>query len=207
MAMATGESDYAHPPLSLFPAPSPGRTSAVDAGSLSYSAPEVLGIRDTDEDDTFTLCDEAVDDDASDYESGGGVGGGGGGVGGGVGGGRNGGGSVPSFTQHTSSSNLDPGHTSYDPASADVWSLGVTLFTMVAGHHPWEEATDNDSRFRRLRRGASVFRTYSSIFPSHLSLPLRDLLQVRERRARGRERRAPGLARATSTPRHPTPPI
>ena len=65
----------------------------------------------------------------------------------------------------------------YDPASADVWSLGVTLFTMVAGHHPWDEATDNDSSFRRLKRGASVFRTYSSIFPPHLSLPLRDLLQ------------------------------
>ena len=35
----------------------------------------------------------------------------------------------------------------------------------------------DDSSFRRLRRGASVFRTYSEVFPPHLSLPLRDLLQ------------------------------
>ena len=46
MMMATDDSDT-HLPLT---APSPGRDSAADAGSLSYSAPEVLGIRDEDSD-------------------------------------------------------------------------------------------------------------------------------------------------------------
>lgn len=65
----------------------------------------------------------------------------------------------------------------FDPAAADVWSLGVTLFCMVTGHRPWDSAEDSDTTFRRLRPGSSVFRPYSSVFPDYLSLPLRDLLQ------------------------------
>lgn len=72
----------------------------------------------------------------------------------------------------------DAGASDIDLAAADVYALGVTLFTMVAGNNPWRTASDTDAGFQRLEPGARVFRSYSSIFPAHMSLRLRDLLQA-----------------------------
>jgi serine/threonine protein kinase len=40
-----------------------------------------------------------------------------------------------------------------DLEKADVWSLGVTLFAMVTGHTPWEEATPRH-RIAEILRGS-----------------------------------------------------
>ncbi|EQC42379.1 serine/threonine protein kinase [Saprolegnia diclina VS20] len=40
---------------------------------------------------------------------------------------------------------------SYDPAKADMWSLGIMLFIMLAGIPPVEVAAESDSRFRVIR--------------------------------------------------------
>ena len=39
---------------------------------------------------------------------------------------------------------------SYDGFAADVWSIGVTLFTMLVGGPPWDKACTSCERYRRM---------------------------------------------------------
>merc|ERR1719231_2016863 len=63
----------------------------------------------------------------------------------------------------------------YDGYAADLWSLGVCLFAMLAGFFPLDEATANDWRFpklletqrRRFSTVATVYQWYKR--PVHLS--------------------------------------
>eukprot|EP01084_Bolivina_argentea_P140236 246604_1 len=43
--------------------------------------------------------------------------------------------------------------TLFNAKSNDVFCLGVCLFMMITGTHPWREATESDERFRYIRNG------------------------------------------------------
>lgn len=63
---------------------------------------------------------------------------------------------------------------SYSGKAADVWSLGVALFTMLAGRYPFQDS-EPALLFRKIRRG-----TYT--LPRGLSAPARCLLRCLLRR-------------------------
>lgn len=69
----------------------------------------------------------------------------------------------------TSDSQGYSGPFAFDAAAADIWSLGVLLFTMVAGYPPFKEASMYDTNFVKLATGG--FR-----FPEHFSKDLIRLL-------------------------------
>lgn len=70
----------------------------------------------------------------------------------------------------------------YDGYAADMWSLGVSIFAMLSGFFPLDEATVNDWRFPKLidaqRRGhstvSSVYQWYKR--PVHLSAEVRHMI-------------------------------
>ena len=71
----------------------------------------------------------------------------------------------------------------YDGFACDAWSLGVSLFAMVSGFFPLDEASKNDWRFVRLQaeqaKGGSSTETVYGWYrrtASHLSPELVDLL-------------------------------
>ncbi|KAG5190478.1 kinase-like domain-containing protein, partial [Tribonema minus] len=67
------------------------------------------------------------------------------------------------------------GERSYNPIAADLWSFGITLYVMVAGHVPWAQATESDAAYARFLSGgggAGAQRRY----PAHFSAALADLL-------------------------------
>ncbi|CAM9813236.1 unnamed protein product [Discosporangium mesarthrocarpum] len=57
-----------------------------------------------------------------------------------------------------------------DRIKSDMWSLGVLIFTSVAGHAPWAFASEADPKFRRFLAGGESF------FPSQFSPGLKALL-------------------------------
>ncbi|XP_008254396.2 tribbles homolog 3 isoform X2 [Oryctolagus cuniculus] len=63
---------------------------------------------------------------------------------------------------------------SYSGKAADVWSLGVALFTMLAGHYPFQDSAPA-LLFGKIRRGAFAL-------PEGLSAPARCLLRCLLRR-------------------------
>lgn len=63
---------------------------------------------------------------------------------------------------------------SYSGKAADVWSLGVALFTMLAGHYPFQDS-EPALLFGKIRRG-----TYA--LPRGLSAPARCLVRCLLRR-------------------------
>lgn len=75
------------------------------------------------------------------------------------------------------------GAKSYDGFAADVWSLGVSLFAMLSGFFPLDEATPKDWRYAKLveaqQMGRSTSRTVYSWYKrtcNHLSTAIVDLL-------------------------------
>jgi len=70
----------------------------------------------------------------------------------------------------------------YDGFDADVWSMGICLFAMLAGFFPLDEATGADWRFERVKlatqNGMSATRTIFSFYdrPCQLSRPAVDMI-------------------------------
>ncbi|KAM5178364.1 tribbles homolog 3 [Callospermophilus lateralis] len=74
---------------------------------------------------------------------------------------------------------------SYSGRAADVWSLGVALFTMLAGHYPFQD-TEPALLFGKIRRGAFAL-------PRGLSAPARCLVRCLLRREPAERLTAPGI--------------
>jgi serine/threonine protein kinase len=55
---------------------------------------------------------------------------------------------------------------SFDPIAADMWSLGVTVFTMVAGYVPWRQAARSDPAYDSFVNAAA---TAQQRYPEHFS--------------------------------------
>ncbi|EQC34757.1 serine/threonine protein kinase [Saprolegnia diclina VS20] len=69
----------------------------------------------------------------------------------------------------------------YAPMQADMWSLGVALFTMVVGRYPFNEAVATDGFYAAYRRGglASLLHAHNAHVPSSdVQHILRHLLQL-----------------------------
>jgi len=72
--------------------------------------------------------------------------------------------------------------TGYDGYAADMWSLGVSIFAMLSGFFPLDEATANDWRYPRLvdtqRRNLSTVATVYQWYkrPVHLSPEVRHMI-------------------------------
>ncbi|RQM23286.1 hypothetical protein B5M09_004459 [Aphanomyces astaci] len=64
----------------------------------------------------------------------------------------------------------------YAPAQADMWSLGVALFTMVVGHYPFHEASMHDPFYSVFARVglSSLLRKHGV---GHISVELQSLLE------------------------------
>merc|ERR1712070_273085 len=77
---------------------------------------------------------------------------------------------TPCGTRHYAAPELlDTAVKHYDGTKVDVWSVGIILFVMVAGHFPVEEPTSKCKLFTALQDG-----TYP--WPRHLTRVLVDLL-------------------------------
>lgn len=74
---------------------------------------------------------------------------------------------------------------SYSGKAADVWSLGVALFTMLAGHYPFQDS-EPALLFGKIRRGAFAL-------PQGLSAPARCLVRCLLRREPAERLTASGI--------------
>lgn len=74
---------------------------------------------------------------------------------------------------------------SYSGKAADVWSLGVALFTMLAGHYPFQDS-EPALLFGKIRRGTFAL-------PGGLSAPARCLIRCLLRKEPSQRLAAPSI--------------
>lgn len=61
----------------------------------------------------------------------------------------------------------------YDPKKADIWSLGITIFVMIAGHFPWSTESDGKAILRQIYNWDCVVPDY---FPKSIKILLSRML-------------------------------
>ncbi|XP_028380445.1 tribbles homolog 3 [Phyllostomus discolor] len=88
---------------------------------------------------------------------------------------------------------------SYSGKAADIWSLGVALFTMLAGHYPFQDS-EPILLFRKILQG-----NYS--LPQGLSAPARCLIHCLLRREPAERLRASGILLHPWLQENPTPSV